>query len=57
MGVRIWLSPLEAGVPLRGKCGGSVEGIREEILAGKLHPQRNKGKGTLNLASRLLKNV
>ena len=34
MGVWVWLSPLEAGVPLRGEAGGSVEGLCEEVLAG-----------------------
>ncbi len=45
MGVWVWVSPLEAGVPLRGEAGGTVEGLCEKILAGKLHPQRNKRKG------------
>ena len=48
MGVWLWLSPLETGVPLRGEAGGEVEGLCEKVLAGKLHPQGNKRKGMIS---------
>ena len=46
MGVWIRLSPVEAGVPLRGESGRSREGLCQEVLAGELHTQGNKRKRT-----------